>query len=116
MSNLRRIALIVIGAASIAGATHAETATKSNQKTGASVVLQITNSRSVALKELDATPSGLFLPKMILGALAPGKKATAKLATDKDCVFDLRGSYADGSSTESTGVDLCKDQHVNLVD
>src|SRR5260370_22708602 len=110
MSNLRWIALIVVGAMSMAAAARADMATNSHGKPGASVVLQITNSRSVALKELDATPSGLFLPKMILGALAPGKKATAKLAPDTDCVFDLRGSYADASSTESTGVDLCNDQ------
>src|SRR5260370_17887667 len=113
MSNLRWIASIVVGAVSIGAAAQADMATNSHGKPGASVVLQITNSRSVALKELDATPSGLFLPKMILGALAPGKKATAKLATDKDCVFDLRGSYADGSAPEPTGVSLFQDPPLN---
>jgi hypothetical protein len=115
MSNLRWVALVV-GVTALAAPAAAETAAKSTGKAGASVVLQITNSRSVALKELDATPSGLFIPKVILGALAAGRKTTAKLATDKDCVFDLHGAYADGSVTESPGVNLCKDQNVNLVD
>ena len=86
------------------------------KKPAGSVVVQITNSRAVALKELDATPAGLFIPKVIAGSHAPGKKTSARVATDKDCVFDLRGAYADGSITESPGVDLCKDQNVNLVD
>jgi hypothetical protein len=29
---------------------------------------------------------------------------------------DLHGAYADGSSTDSTSVDLCKDKNVNLVE
>ena len=45
----------------------------------------------------------------------PARKPRRILATDKDCVFDLHGAYADGSKTESTGVDLCKDKNVNLV-
>lgn len=114
MNIARWVVLIAVGAAAMAAAARAET--KPGAKTGAAVVLQITNSRTVALKELDATPAGLFIPKAILHALAPGKKTTAKLATDKDCVFDLHGDYADGSTTESKDVDLCKDQNVNLVD
>jgi hypothetical protein len=114
MSNLRGMALIVIGAASIAAAAEAETAAK--PKAGGTVVLQVTNSRKVGLKELDVTPKGQFLPIKVLGALGSGKKATAKLSTAKDCLFDVRGTYDDGSATESLGVDLCKDQNVNLLD
>lgn len=113
MRNLRGMVLIVVGAASIAAA-QAETATKA--KAGGSVVLQVTNSRKVGLKELDVTPKGLFLPTKVLGALASGKKAAAKVSTVKDCVFDIRGSYDDGTSTKSLGVDICKDQNVNLLD
>jgi len=113
MSNLRGMALIVIGAASIATAAEAETAAKA----GGIVMLQVTNSRKVGLKELDVTAKGQFLPIKILGALASGKKATAKVSTAKgDCVFDIRGTYDDGSKTESLGVDVCKDQNVNLLD
>jgi hypothetical protein len=38
------------------------------------------------------------------------------VATAKSCVFNLHGAYADGSSTDSTSVDLCKDKNVNLVE
>jgi hypothetical protein len=81
-----------------------------------SVVVVVTNSRSVALTELDATPSGGTLPKTIVSNLAPGKKISVTVATGKSCVFNLHGAYADGGSTDSTSVDLCKDKNVNLVE
>jgi hypothetical protein len=110
-------------AALMAGAAGAQTpapaagpAAKSQKKDTASVIVLVTNSRSVALTELDATPSGLFIPKTIVSKLAPGKTASVRVSTDKDCVFDLRGIYADDSVTEMPGVDLCKDKNVNLVE
>jgi hypothetical protein len=89
---------------------------KSQKKVTPSVVVVVTNSRSVAVSELDATPSGGTLPKTIVSNLAPGKKITVTVATAKSCVFNLHGAYADGSSTDSTSVDLCKDKNVNLVE
>jgi hypothetical protein len=47
---------------------------KSQKKVTPSVVVVVTNSRSVAVRELDATPSGGTLPKTIVSNLAPGKK------------------------------------------
>jgi hypothetical protein len=38
------------------------------------------------------------------------------VATDKSCAFNLHGAYADGSSTDSTSIDLCKDKNVNLIE
>ena len=89
---------------------------KPNKKVTPSVVVMVTNSRAVALTELDATPSGATSPKAIVSNLAPGKKISVSLATDKSCVFALHGTYADGSSTDSTSVDLCKDKNINLVE
>jgi hypothetical protein len=43
------------------------------KKVTPSLVVVVTNSRSVALSELDATPSGETLPKTIVSNLAPGK-------------------------------------------
>jgi len=109
----------VAGAALMTGAACAQTAApagKPQKKPTASVIVIVTNSRSVALTELDATPSDLFLPKAIVSHLAPGAKASAVIATDKDCVFDLRGMYSDDSVTELPSVDLCKDHTVNLID
>jgi hypothetical protein len=89
---------------------------KSQKKLAPSLVVVVTNSRSVTLSELDATPSGGTLPKTIVSNLAPGNKLSVTIATVKSCVFNLRGAYADGSSTDSTSVDLCKDKNVNLVE
>ena len=87
-----------------------------NKKVAPSVVVVVTNSRAVALTELDATPSGGTLPKAIVSNLAPGKKISVAVATDKSCLFSLHGTYADGSSADLTSVDLCKDKNVNLVE
>ena len=89
---------------------------KAQKKVTSSVVVVVTNSRSVALSELDATPSGETLPKTIVSNLAPGQKISVMVATVKSCVFNLHGAYADGSNTDSTSVDLCKDKNVNLVE
>jgi hypothetical protein len=87
----------VVGAALVTGAASAQTAApvpapaanapaapvakpqkkpqkKSQKKVTPSVVVVVTNSRSVALTELDATPSGGTLPKTIVSNLAPGQK------------------------------------------
>jgi hypothetical protein len=93
-----------------------KTQKKPQKKVTPSIVVVVTNSRSVALTELDATPSGGTLPKTIVSNLAPGKNISVTVATDKSCVFNLHGAYADGSSTDSTSVDLCKDKNVNLVE
>jgi archaellum component FlaF (FlaF/FlaG flagellin family) len=89
---------------------------KAHAKVTSSVVVVVTNSRSVALSELEATPSGGTLPNTIVSNLAPGKTISVTVTTVKACVFNLHGAYADGSNTDSTSVDLCKDQNVNLVE
>jgi hypothetical protein len=144
MSNFhgKTIAFVasVVGAALMTGAAAAQTATpapaanaptayapppvapigkphkKPNKKVTPSVVVVVTNSRAVALTELDATPSGGTLPKAIVSNLAPGKKLSVSVSTDKSCLFALHGTYADGSSADLTSVDLCKDKNVNLVE
>ena len=88
---------------------------KPKKKVPPSVVVVVTNSRAVALKELDAAGEG-GQPKAILSDLAPGKKKSVKVVHGKSCVFDLHGAYADGSTSDSASVDLCKDKSVNLVD
>jgi len=116
-------AAAIAGAALMTGAVCAQTpasakpsAGKAPKKATASVTIIVTNSRAVALTELDATPTGQFIPKRVISGLAPGAKTSAVIATDQDCVFDLRGMYFDTSVTELPAVDLCKDHNVNLVD
>jgi hypothetical protein len=89
---------------------------KPQKKVISSVVVVVTNSRSVALNELDATPSGETRPNTIVSNLGPGQKISVSVATVKSCVFNLHGAYADGSNTDSTSIDLCKDKNVNLIE
>jgi hypothetical protein len=104
-----------MGGALISQTAHAQSATAHGGKPAANAV-SVTNSRGVALIELDAARPGGYLSKAMVKNLAPGKRAATKIPTDEDCVYDLRGRYADGSVTELPGVDLCKDPKVNLVD
>ncbi len=86
------------------------------RKTAPSVVVLVTNERAVALAELDATPAGDADARQIVANLAPGEKTSVRLARGKSCVFDLHGAFEDGSSTKMAGIDLCKDNKVNLVE
>jgi hypothetical protein len=103
-------------AATVADAPPAKAAVKPHRKTTPTVVVLVTNSRAVALTELDAAAAGGAQAKQIVANLAPGKKTSVKIPHGKSCVFDLHGAYADGSSTDLTSVDLCKDKNVNLVE
>jgi hypothetical protein len=103
-------------AATVADAPAAKVAVKPHRKTAPTVVVLVTNSRAVALTELDAAAAGGAEAKQIVANLAPGKKTSVKIPHGKSCVFDLHGAYADGSSTDLTSVDLCKDKNVNLVE
>lgn len=117
----------VAAAASMTGAVSAQTAepppaanapaapVAKPRKVTPSVIVAVTNSRATALTALDATPSG-GIAKTIVSNLAPLKKASVSVATDKSCVFTLRAAYADGARAEFTNVNLCKDRTVNLID
>jgi hypothetical protein len=50
--------------------------------------------------------------RRICEALPPSVRLQREDAT----AFFLHGAYAEGSSTDSTNVDLCKDKKVNLVE
>jgi hypothetical protein len=89
---------------------------KPHKKLAPTVVVLVTNSRSVALTELDAAPTGGAPAKQIVADLAPGKKLTVKVPHGKSCVFDLHGAYSEGTRTDLTSIDLCHDKKVNLID
>ncbi len=81
-----------------------------------SVAVVVKNMRTVGLVELDAALSSGGDSVKIAGPLAAGKKTIAHLSHDKACQFDLHGSYADGAETDVTGVELCKDKKIDLMD
>ncbi len=79
------------------------------------LTVTISNKRSVGLVELDVGPTGGEVKK-VQGALAFGRKSTVRVPRVKDCLYDIRGHYADEADTEQTNVDLCKDKAINLTD
>ena len=67
------------------------------------------------LVELDATMAGQAEPAKLAGPLADGKKAKAMVAHDKACLFDIHASFDDGSTSDASGIDLCRDKAINLT-
>ncbi|MGO4871645.1 MAG: hypothetical protein ACLPGW_13710 [Roseiarcus sp.] len=86
------------------------------KKAAPTVAVVVTNKREVALTELLASPAGSPESKKIVSRLAPGKKVVVHLEHDKACLFDLHGVYADGTTTDADGVELCKDKTINLTE
>jgi len=77
----------------------------------------VTNGRSVELVELTVTPSaGNGDSVSVAKKLPGGKKVVAKIAHDKDCLFDIKGVFDDGQTTEAQGVNVCKDKAINLTE
>jgi len=81
-----------------------------------SVAVLVTNSRKVALTELDGALSGHGDSVKILGSLGAGKKTVIHVAHDKPCLFDLHGVFDDLTTTDESSVDLCTDKKINLVE
>jgi hypothetical protein len=97
--------------------TPASTSTAKPKKPAeATIAVEVTNSRAVALTQLVGAISGTPDSKKIAGPLAPGKKVVVHLAHDRACLFDLHAVFEDGAVTDAQGVELCKDKKINLVE
>ena len=83
---------------------------------GAVIAITVDNKRSVGLIELSVGPAGGADPKKVVGPLAFGRKTVIHLKRTPDCLYDIRGKFADEADTEQLGVDLCKDKAINLTD
>jgi hypothetical protein len=79
------------------------------------LAVTINNRRYVGLVELDLGPAGGELKK-VQGALAFGRKTVVHVPRVKDCLYDIKGHFADEADTEQTGLNLCKDKAINLTD
>ena len=79
------------------------------------VAVTISNNSGLGLVELDVSISGQGETTKVAGPLAAGKTMKAMIAHDKACLFDIHGAYDDGSISDASGVDLCKDKRINLV-
>jgi len=82
----------------------------------ATIAVTVHNERSVGLVQLNVGPAGDPNPKKVVGALAFGRKTVIHLKRTKDCLYDIRGRFADEADTEQLGVELCKDRQINLTD
>ena len=82
----------------------------------ATLAVTVHNERSVGLMQLSVVPAGDPDHKKVLGALAFGRTAVIHLKHAKDCLYDIRGHFADEADTEQLGVELCKDKAINLTD
>ena len=88
-----------------------------SMKMPASVLVKITNTRSVAVTELVITLSGAAdSAGTIKPPLAPGKSVSLKINTKKSCTFDVRGTYEDEATIEADSVNFCTDPKLVLKD
>jgi hypothetical protein len=89
---------------------------KANHHEAGGFSVTVHNERSVGLMQLTVGPAGDPNPKKMVGALAFGRKTVIHVQRTKDCLYDVRGHFADEADTEQLGVDLCKDKNINLTD
>ena len=87
-----------------------------NTSGAAPVTVTVTNSRKADLVWLLAAEPGSAKWTTMLGAVKPGKKASAKLSHASNCHVDLQGKFADGRSMDASGYNVCADKTLNLTD
>ena len=105
--------LAIVASALLAGEVGVEAAAKSY------ILLNITNHRNVGLVELHATADGESSARSLVKGLEPGGARLVKFRrgkSGKNCFFELHATYVDGTHTDFTHFDLCKDETINLVD
>ncbi len=95
---------------------HHRTKPKHHEEAAGSIAVTVNNKRSVGLVELTVGPAGDANPKKAAGPLAFGRKTLIHVKRTKDCLYDVRGHFADDADTEQLGVELCKDKVINLTD
>ena len=111
--NLRVGGLLAIVASALLAGEAVEAAANPN------VLLNITNHRNVGLVELHAMADGESSARSLVKGLEPGGARLVKFRrgkSGKNCFFELHATYVDGTHTDFTHFDLCKDETINLVD
>lgn len=103
---------LVIAATGLAGLGEAVAQGKTQKAPAAVTVI---NKRGAALTELEIGADGKVVGTLA-AALAAGKTTTVKLKGGTGCVFTIKGSYDDDTTTESENVNLCKDTTIRLTD
>jgi hypothetical protein len=115
---MKTIHVVAIVAASVLPwATPTLSAPKAAAK-GVSLTVKVSNGRSSPVTMLSFVPQGTEAGGNLLKApLAPGKSVAVVVTAKKgQCLFDVAGTYADEVEVDVSGVDLCKDKKLALVD
>lgn len=96
----------------------AKAATAKKAPVARDVVLTLNNQRksSVVFFTVIGKDSNGQEPNLLKDALAAGKSIKVKAKAVTGCAVSVAADFEDGSSVEATGIDLCKDPVVKLVD
>jgi hypothetical protein len=117
------VALALTGAVGGAAAQTSAPAASSKQKAKATkadsasmIAVTVTNKRKAGVAELSFTYAGTAAFRPLLRNLGAGKQGVVMLPRDASCIFDFFIKYDDGETNTVTGVDVCPDGKLNLVD
>lgn len=85
---------------------------------GRDVVLTLNNQRKspVVFFTVFGKESNGQEPNLLKDALAAGKSVKVKAKSMTGCTLSVAADFEDGSSVEASGLDVCKDPVVKLVD
>lgn len=80
--------------------------------------VNVINKRGATLVELAVVSKSAAnaQPQIVAAGLTAGKRKTSNLAKNGGCVYDVSGEFDDESTIEVSGLDLCRDANINLVE
>lgn len=79
--------------------------------------ISITNARSAMLVELAVISHNAKVePAIVARSLASGTATRAALPKAGGCIYDIDGLFEDETTVQITGLNLCKDARINLVE
>ena len=99
-------------------ATKAKSAVAQKAPVARDVILTLNNQRksAVIFFTVIGKDSNGQEPNLLKDALAAGKSLKVKATAVGGCKVSVAADFEDGSSVEATGLDICKDPIVKLID
>ena len=96
----------------------AKTATVKKAPAARDVILTLNNQRksSVVFFTVIGKDSNGQEPNLLKDALVAGKSLKVKSKAVVGCAVSVAADFEDGTSVEATGLDICKDPVVKLID
>ena len=79
--------------------------------------LRIENKRNVALKELTIVPkAGDGSPSIVLAQNIEARRTTTGRVPAGNCLFDVKGTFADNTTLAADDMNLCAQNIIRLVE